>query len=52
MTLNDRADGITDFGIALAQHCNLVSALSFYKSIDQKTFSDERRNNMWCKWLK
>jgi len=29
-------DGITDFGIALATYCNLVSALSFYKSTDQK----------------
>ena len=31
-------DGITDFGIALAKHCTFVSALSFYKPIDQKPF--------------
>ena len=30
--------GIADFGIALAKHRNLVSALSFYKSSDQKPF--------------
>jgi len=36
------ADGITDFGIALAyKHCNFVSALSFYKSTNQKLFLTE-----------
>jgi len=40
------ADRITDFGIALAKHSNLVSALSFCKSTDQKPF-DASRNYMW-----
>jgi len=45
------ADGITNFGIPLANHCNLVLC-SFVQQIDQsKTFSDGPRNNMWCKWL-
>jgi len=41
-------DGITDFGIALAKHCNLVFC-SFVLQIDwSKTFSDGSRNNMCC----
>ena len=45
------ADGITDFGIAQAKHCNLVFC-SFVLEIDwSKTFSDGPSNNMWCKWL-
>jgi len=42
------ADGITDFGIALPKHCNLVCC-SFVLQIDWwKNFSDGPRNNMWC----
>jgi len=39
-------DGITDFSIALAKHCNLVF-YSFVLQIDwSKTFADGTRNNM------
>jgi len=53
MILNGRADDIADFGIALPyKHCNLAFC-SFVLQMDWlKTFSDGRRNNMWCKWLK
>jgi len=51
IALNGPTDGITDFGIALATHCNLV-VCSFVLQIDwSKTFSDRTRNNMWWKWL-
>jgi len=42
MNLNDPTDGITDFGIALAEHCNLVFC-SFVLEIDwsKKTFLTE-----------
>jgi len=51
MTLNGPTDGITDFGITQAKHCNLASC-SFVLQIDwSKTFSDGTRNNMRCKWL-
>ena len=44
-------DGIKEFGIALAKHCNLAFC-SFVLQIDwSKTFSDGIRNNLWCKWL-
>jgi len=43
-------DGITDFGIALAKHCNLIFC-SFVLQIDwSKTCSDGPRNNICCKW--
>jgi len=45
------ADGIADFGIALAKHCNLIFC-SFVLQIDwSQTFSGGPRNNMWCEWL-
>jgi len=48
MTSIDPADGITDFGIAQAKHCNFAFC-SFALQIDwSKTFSP---NNMRCKWL-
>jgi len=51
MTLNGPTDGITDFGIALAKHCNLVFC-SFVVQIDwSKNFSDGTCSNMWCEWL-
>jgi len=51
MTLNGPLTSITDFGIALAKHCNLVFC-TFVQQIDwSKTFPDGTRNNMWCKWL-
>jgi len=41
MTLNGPTDGITDFGIAPAKHCNLAFCSLFYKSTDQKPFLAE-----------
>jgi len=32
------ADGIAEFGIALAKHCNLVFCSLFYESTDEKSF--------------
>jgi len=48
LTLNGPTEGIPDFGIAQAKHCNLAFC-SFVLQIDwSKTFSDRTRNNMWC----
>ena len=45
------ADGIADFGIAQAKHCNLIFC-SFVLQIDwSKTISDGPSNNIWCKWF-
>jgi len=51
MTLNGPIDGIIDFGIALAKHCNLVFCSLVLQIYWSKTFSDWTHNNMWCKWL-
>jgi len=51
MSLNGPTDGITDFGIAQAKHCNLAFCSFLPQMAGSTTFFDGARNNLWCKWL-